>query len=134
MANLNDGRVSVDVSTSKTLVAADSGIVQNIIADGVVITLPATAAALEYTIRNGGAPITGSTPGTGFDGSVGFNITPNAADGITGFGFTAAVSKGAVSAKSTSLVGDEIRLAASGTTGATGWAVQSAKGVWARQA
>lgn len=133
MGRLNDGRTSIDVSVNKTLTAADQGIVQRAVVDGLVFTLPATAAGLEFTIVNAGAPIANSTPGTAFDGSAGVNITPQAADGVSGLGFTATVSKGAVSAKATSIINDEIRLAASGVAGVTAWNVQSSKGIWTRQ-
>jgi hypothetical protein len=134
MANLNDGRVSVNVTGNKTLTAADAGIVQNVTADGVVITLPATANGLVYKIRNGGAAPTNAAAGAVANQSVGLNITPQAADGVTGLGFTAAVSKGALQTKSSANVGDEIVLEANGTTGATGWTITGAVGTWTRQA
>ena len=134
MAALTDGRVSVDVTANKTLTAADSGIVQNVIADGVVITLPSTVNGLNFIVRNGGVPVTGGAAGTGADGSAAINVTPQAADGVTGLGFTAAISKGALNAKATSRVGDEIALEGTGTAGAGAYVVMSAKGIWARQA
>ena len=134
MAALTDRRVSVDVTANKTLTAADSGIVQNVIADGVVITLPSTVNGLNFIVRNGGVPVTGGAAGTGADGSAAINVTPQAADGVTGLGFTAAISKGALNAKATSRVGDEIALEGTGTAGAGAYVVMSAKGIWARQA
>jgi len=134
MAALTDGRVSVDVSTNKTLTAADSGIVQNVVADGIVITLPATANGLNFIIRNGGAPVTNGPAGTGSDGSILVSVAPNASDGFTGNGFTAAVNKKALNTKATSRVGDEISIEGNGTTGATGWTFCKVVGTWAREA
>lgn len=130
-----DGRTTVDVTEAKTLVAADSGIVQNVIADAITITLPSTAANLSYIIRNGGVPASSSVGmGTGADASALVTVAPASADGITGLAFTAATNKAALNTKATSRVGDQIHLLGSGTTGATGWNVVSAKGVWARAA
>lgn len=134
MAQLNDGRQSVNVSTNKTLTAADSGIVQNVIADGIVITLPATANGLNFIVRNGGAAPTGYAAGTGADASVLVSVAPNAADGFTGNGFTAAVNKKALNTKATAKVGDEIAIEGNGTTGATGWTFFRVLGIWAREA
>jgi hypothetical protein len=134
MAVLNDGRQSVNVSTNKTLTAADAGIVQNVTADAITITLPATANGLSYTIRNGGAAPSGFAAGTGADASVLVSVAPNASDGITGNGFTAAVNKKALNTKATAKVGDEITLDANGTAGATGWTFVNVKGTWAREA
>lgn len=134
MASLNDGRTSVNVTTNKTLVAADSGIVQNIQADNIVITLPATAANLCYTFRNGGVPIVGGPVGAVSDQALLVNIAPNASDGVTGLGFTAATNKSVLNTKVTSKVGDELKLVGSGTTGVTAWQVLQANGVWARAA
>jgi len=133
MANLTDGRAYVDVSTNKTLTAADSGIVQNVVADGITITLPATLAST-FTIRNGGAKPSGAANGAVASGSVLVTVAPNAADGFTGNGFTATVNKAALNTKATSLVGDEIRVRGTGTTGVTGWIIEHVRGTWARQA
>lgn len=131
---MNDGRKSVDVSTNKTLTAADSGIVQNVIKDGVVISLPASANSLVFTVRNGGQAPTNAALGAVSDGSAGVSVSPVSADGITGNGFTAAVNKDAINTKATSRVGDEITLVGTGTTGATGYIVANVKGTWAREA
>lgn len=134
MATLNDGRISVDVSANKTLTAADAGIVQNVITDAVVVTLPATADGLSFTVRNGGDNASGTPTGAGADGSALVSVAPVAADGITGNGFTAAVNKAALNTKTTSKVGDEITLLGNGTTGVTAWTVNGVKGTWARAA
>lgn len=127
-------RISVDVTGNKTLTAADQGIVQNVTVDAAVITLPATAAGLTFTIRNGGVKVTGGPAGTGADGSVGLTVAPQAADAVAGNGFTATVNKGAVNTKATSQVGDEITLQASGTAGVSAWNIENLIGTWARVA
>lgn len=137
----NDGRSYVNISTNKTLAAADSGVVQNVIAAGVTITLPAAAAAFvgcTFHIRNGGVPPTGAPVGAGQNASITVNVTPNASDGISGNGFTAAVAKGAVSTAGSGTataaqVGDEISITGSGVTGAAAWYVEFVKGLWTRQ-
>lgn len=126
--------VSVDVSSNKTLTAADCGIVQNVIADGITVTLPATADGLEFIVRNGGKPVTSGPAGSGANGSVLVTLAPVAADGFTGNGFTAAVNKAALNTKATSLVGDQIRVVGNGTTGVTAWTIAEVIGTWARAA
>jgi hypothetical protein len=115
---------SVAVTGNKTLAAADSGIVQLVsgtgsLAGDPVITLPVTAAAGSFIVRAGN------------DG-VRLRVAPNSADGITGNGFTAANNKFVqiVSARA----GDQIVLRGTGTTGVTGWIVESATGTWVREA
>lgn len=117
-------RKGVDVSSNKTLTAADCGIVQNVTVDGVVITLPSTADGLVFTIRNGGKS----------DGTVGVSVSPAAADGITGNGYTATINKDAINTKATAKAGDEITLSANGTAGVTAWTVQEVVGTWSREA
>ena len=124
-------RQFVDVITSKTLTAADQGIVQNIKADGVTLTLPATSLILSFVIRNGGVQA-GPTPGSLSDGSVGILVATQAADGITGIGMSSAAGKGVANVKLTSRIGDEIAIAATGTAGATAWYVRQAFGNWSR--
>src|SRR4051794_7907041 len=86
-------RQSVNVSADKTLALADQGIVQNVIADGKVITLPSTSAGAVFTIRNGGVPVTSGPTGSGTGFSVLVAVSPAAADKIQGNGFTAADNK-----------------------------------------
>lgn len=135
MAKLPDGRNYVVVTGNKTLTAADQGTVQRVGADGVVITLPSTAAGLVFTVQNGGVAPTGTPVGAAGDASVGLNITPQAADGVQGFGVTTpAVGKGLVNAKAGSLVGDEVTLEASGAAGTGAWNVTRTNGSgWTRQ-
>lgn len=128
-----DGRQWIDVTLNKTLAAADSGLVQNVIATNVTITLPASALELNYIIRVGGVAPTGATPGAVSNASMTVNVTPNGSDGLSGNAFTAATSKGAVSTNGN--VGDEIEISGSGTTSNTAaWLFQHVVGVWTRQA
>lgn len=133
---LPDGRGYLNIDTNKSLVAADAGIVQNVIADGITITLPTSAAAtvgLSFTIRNGGVPKTSGPVGTGANGTVLAKLSPIAADGISGNGFTAAVNKAAQNTKATSRVGDEITVQGSGLTTAAAWFISRISGIWARE-
>lgn len=134
----SDGRISVDVTENKSLVAADAGIVQNVITDAITLTLPTSAAATvgaTFIVRNGGVPASSSVGmGTGSDGSCLVKVAPGASDGITGLAFTAATNKAALNTKATSKVGDEIVLTGSGVTSAAAWFVQRTKGTWAREA
>lgn len=131
---LNDRRVSVDVTTNKTLTAADAGIVQNVTVDGVVVTLPGTADGLVFTIRNGGDNPANTATGAVADGSCGVSVSPAAADAIAGNGFTATINKDAINTKATSKVGDEITVVGNGTAGVTAWTISNLIGTWAREA
>lgn len=129
---LGSGQNYENIDTSKTLALADCGAVQNVIADSLTITLPATAAGSVFTIRNGGVPASSSVgAGTGSDGSVLVTVAPNASDKIQGLAFTAADNKAALNTKATARVGDFIRLVGDGIDG---WNVVDARGIWARQA
>ena len=128
------GVVYENIDTAKTLAAADIGIVQRVIADGITITLPATVVGMTYTIMNGGAPASTSVgAGTGSDASVAVTVAPNASDQINGLNFTGADNKAAINTKATAKVGDFITLVGDGTAG-VGWNVLYARGIWARQA
>lgn len=134
---LPDGRRAVNVTENKSLVAADAGIVQNVMTDAITVTLPTSAAATvgaTFIVRNGGDNATGTPTNAGADGSCLVTVAPVAADGISGLAFTAATNKAALNTKVTSKVGDEIKLVGSGVTSAAAWFVDSAKGVWARAA
>jgi hypothetical protein len=136
----NDGRLTIDVSADKTLAATEFGWVQNVIADAVTITLPASATVLAgstVVLRNGGVPKTGGPTGSGDSGSVGFVVTPASGDGVTGNGFTAAINKGVTYVKSLGKVGDEMKLSCGGANTAKAWNVETVKGAlaaWTRTA
>lgn len=129
---LGNGANYENIDTNKTLTVNDNGIVQNVIADGLTITLPATGAAglYHFTIRNGGAPKSGAPAGTGDDASVLVKVSPNASDKISGLAFTPADDKDALNTKATAKVGDFITLVSDGVDG---WSVVAARGIWARE-
>lgn len=113
-----------EVTGNVTLAAADSGIVQYVTAN-TTITLPATALGLTYAIQ-AGTTSTGKLPT--------ISVAPVAADGVTGNGFTAAVNK-AISLDTTAgRAGDLLIIRGTGTTGVTGWVVESVIGKWNRAA
>lgn len=126
---LPDGRMAVNVTENKTLAIKDCGVVQNVITDGLNITLPATVVGYSYTLRNGGVPKTNGPAGTGDDESAIVKITPNASDLIAGMELTASDADSINNTKATSRVGDEISLVADGTNG---WNIVSVKGTWAQ--
>lgn len=127
VSNFWGTRQSVDITAgSKTITAADSGLVQNVLnataGSTTTITLPAASAGLV------GLRVVVRSSGNNGDNPV--VIAPNAADGVSGLGFTAATNKGAQSL--TPQAGDEIELVCSGVTGAGGWYAQRATGSWIR--
>lgn len=126
---LPDGRMAVNVTEAKTLAAADSGYVQNVIYANGAVTLPATAVHGTFTIRNGGVP-QGSTAGSGDDGNL-ITVTPNASDlvegGVSG---TATDGKPFENTAATARVGDEITIINSNLT--AGGMVSQVKGIWVR--
>jgi uncharacterized protein YcgI (DUF1989 family) len=132
MANTTgpSGQAQVNITANKTLAATDCGTVQNVVQDGLTITLPAAASGLIFQVRNGGvAPATGAA-GAVSDGTVLVTVAPNGSDVINGLGFVATASKAALNTKATSKVGDMITL-----VGASGnWYINDAHGTWARQA
>lgn len=123
-------RQSVDISVDTTLDLTANGVIQNVIADGKVITLPATTAGACLIIRNGGVPKTNGPAGSGDNESVLVTVSPNASDKIQGNGFTAADNKDVLNTKATAQVGDEICLIGDGTDG---WNIAYVIGVWARE-
>lgn len=126
-----DGRTWVDVTENKTLALADCGIVQNVLTDAITITLPSTAASLNFVVRNGGDADSGAPAGSGYNGSMAVNVSPAAADKISGLALTPADNKDLINTKATAKVGDEVQLLADGTDGYT---VVRVIGTWAREA
>lgn len=129
--SLSDGRIAVNVTENKSLAISDSGVVQNVIADAITITLPATVVGYNYTMRNGGVPKTSAPVGSGDDGSLALVVAPNASDLIAGMQVTAADNKKFTNTKATARIGDELRLLGDGTNG---WNVVYVKGTWAKEA
>jgi len=135
-----DGRLWIDITANKTLLATELGWVQNVIADGLTLTPPASATLLAgatLVIRNGGVPSTGGPVGTGSSGTVGFVLTPASGDGVTGNGFTAAADKGITYVKAQGNIGDEVTMVAAGSNTAKAWNIASVRGklaAWTRTA
>lgn len=135
-----DGRLWIDVSANKTLLATEFGWVQNLVADALVLTLPASATVLagsSIILRNGGVPVTSGPPGSGSNGTIGFVVTPASGDGVTGNGFTAAADKGITYVKAKGTVTDECQINAGGANTAKAWNVAYVRGLlaaWTRTA
>lgn len=126
------GRMGVDVTLNKTLALADSGIVQNVIADAITLTLPATATQGEWPIVVGGIPVTNGPVGavTGNKAQL-VTVAPVAADQIQGGPDGAAVdNKSIFLAKATAKIGDFVTIQNTGET--NGPLVKGFAGVWAR--
>jgi hypothetical protein len=128
---LHDGRLAVDVTEAKTLAIGDQGVVQNVITDGVVVTLPATVVGYNFTIRNGGDNAANTSKGSVADGSALVSVIPNSSDLIAGMQLTASDADSIDNTKATSKVGDEISLIGNGTTG---WNISALRGTWAQVA
>lgn len=127
----------VDSAVAKTLAAVDSGVVQNVVVDATVLTLPAAAAGLVgmvVRVRVKGAKASANGPaGIGGNKTVGFTVAPAAADSISGGGLaTPVINKGFTYAKSTSRIGDYLELVCSGVTGVAAWYVRSSRGTFTR--
>lgn len=133
----NSSDTQVDLGATKTIAAVDSGVVQNVVVDATVVTLPAAAAGLVGLIvrlRVKGAKVNAAGPaGIGSNKSVGFTVAPAAADSISGGGLaTPVVNKGFTYAKSTSRIGDYLELVCSGVTGVAAWYVRDSRGTFTR--
>lgn len=108
--------------TSKTLAVTDSGVVQRVSRDTAVITLPAVAPGLTYIFVNDGDAA----------GSVGFSISPAAADhidgGLLGVGV---VNKDLINTKATANPSDTVVLVGGA---ANTWNIARISGVFAKEA
>jgi hypothetical protein len=130
----HDGRLWVDVTEAKTLVAADNGYVQNVIYANGVVTLPATAVQGKWIVRNGGVPVSGGPVGTGDDGNL-ISVDPNASDTLIGFDVadgTSADGKRMNNTAATARVGDELEVTSFAAT--NGPHITGVKGTWVREA
>ncbi len=130
---LPDGRTAVNVTEAKTLTAADSGIVQNVTAASVTVTLPATATQGVWIIRDGGVKTTGGPNGAVVAPAFP-KVDPNASDTLAGFNVsgTAADGKYIYTAAASGREGDEVTVQNTGAT--DGGIIVSAKGDWLREA
>lgn len=112
----------VVVTADTTLTEADSGKIIIINAAAAkVLTLPATAAGLTYTLQHQVATTSGA----------GHAFSPVAADLIRGNGFTPADNKDAICTQATSRIGDSITIVGDGVDG---WYITAVTGTWAREA
>lgn len=128
------GRKAVDVDTNKTLALADSGYVQNVIADGVIMSVPATATQGYWPILAAGVPVTKGPRGalTGNKSQL-LQISPVAADQMQGgVDGTAVDNKDLILAKATSAVGNFAIIQNTGET--NGPMVIALAGTWTREA
>lgn len=128
---LPDGRWAVDVTEAKTLAAEDSGLVQNVIAASVTVTLPATATVGHWTVRDGGIPST-SGPDGALTGPAAPKVDPNASDTVAGFNVEGTEADGKYLVSSTPAIGDELSVINTGAT--NGGVVTGAVGDWTREA
>jgi predicted RecA/RadA family phage recombinase len=114
------GRVWEAVAANKTLDIQDVGKVMLVTVDAVVITLPATAAGLDFVVANGGG-----------DAAVLATISPNAADKIMGADLAGVDNKDRINTKATAKHLDYCHLTYGG---ADGWLVVAERGTWAAEA
>ncbi len=115
------GGVYETISLDKTLDVEDSGKTFFVDTDAKTITLPAIAVSLRgVKIVNIGAY-----------GAVAVNVSPAAADLITGPDITAADDKDIINTKATAQRGDFLSIE---EYGATGWVATEMVGTWAREA
>lgn len=109
------------ITEALTLTAEDDGL--TVVADAtssLVVTLPATAAGLKFTLVV--KQLTSSSGGHAF--------SPNANDKIMGNGFTSADDKDAICTHSTDREGDSITLVGDGVDG---WFITAVTGTWAKE-
>lgn len=129
-----DGRLWIDVTENKTLAAEDSGLVQNVTAASVTLTVPATATVGSWTVRDGGVKET-----SGPDGAIVSAARPtidvNASDTLAGLNVegTEADGKYIRVAAATASEGDEITITNTGATNG-GFINGAVKGDWEREA
>lgn len=135
---LPDGRWAVNVTEAKTLAAQDSGVVQNVTAASVTVTLPATATVGVFTVRDGGVKSSGG-PNGAISTPAYPKVDPNASDTVAGFDVEGTEADGkylytsnTAGATNTGHVGDEITIMNTGAT--NGGVVIASKGDWLREA
>lgn len=129
---LPDGRLAVNVTEAKTLAAEDSGIVQNVTATGVTITLPATATVGAWTIRDGGVAVDNGPVGAVTEPALP-KVDPNTSDTVAGLNVEGTEADGKYLTNTAGNIGDEISIANTGATNG-GVVLPGTKGDWAREA
>jgi predicted NAD/FAD-dependent oxidoreductase len=118
----------VTITADTTLTAGDSGKVFLVGTDALVITLPSTQAALEFTFVNSGAA-----------GNNIITISPQAADGIAGTITLASsvvtrvgtVDTDLVNTKASSTKGNSVKIVGTGVAGTGAYYIVSSTGIWA---
>lgn len=113
-------KVWEEVTGNKTLDAEDVGKVMLVTADAAVITLPATAAKMAFTIANGGA-----------NGAVGLSVSPAEADKIMGADLAGVDNKDRINTKATAKRLDFIAIFGDAVDG---YVVEAERGTWAAEA
>lgn len=128
-----DGRLWIDVTENKTLAAEDSGLVQNVTAASVVVTLPATATIGTWTVRDGGVAVTDGPSGAVVSAARP-TVDPNTGDTVAGLNVegTEADGKNLRVAAATAAEGDEITITNGPTNG--GYISGPVIGDWEREA
>ena len=119
--NTHSNLIFEAVTANKTLAATDVGKVLYVTTDAVTVTLPATAAGLQFIVMNGGS----------ISGGVGVTVSPNAADKLMGAGLAGTDNKDRINTKATAEPGDFIKLVADGSAG---YYIVEEKGTWANEA
>lgn len=110
-----------ELTTARTLTAAETGITLISKAVDLVVTLPAVQSGLTYRLVTETLSVT-----------TGFSLSPAAADKIEGLGITAAVDKDLINTGSSDAAGDFIEVI--GNAAEDGWWVVGSRGTWAREA
>jgi hypothetical protein len=108
------------MAVNKTLDEQDCGKVMIATVDAIVVTLPATATGLNFTIVNGAD-----------DAAALLSVDPASGDLITGPDYAGTDNKDWQNTKATAKAGDFMKLQ---YKAATGWIVTELKGVWANEA
>lgn len=124
---LPDGRYARDIDSAITLAAEDSGLVLNVIATGVVLTLPAVATQGVWTIRDGGVKVSSGPAGAIVSAAVP-TVDPNASDTLAGLNQEGTEQDGKYFKNTGGNPGDEIVVANTGAT--NGGLIVSSKGDW----
>lgn len=129
-----DGRLWIDVTENKTLAAEDSGLVQNVTAASVTLTVPAVATQGSWTIRDGGVKASGAATGA-VASAARPTVDCNASDTIAGLNVegTEADGKNLRVAAATASEGDEITITNTNATNG-GFVNGAVKGDWEREA
>lgn len=129
-----DGRLWINVTENKTLAAEDSGLVQNVTASGVTLTVPTTATVGSWTIRDGGVKATSAATGAVASAARPI-IDVNASDTLAGLNVegTEADGKYIRVASATASEGDEITITNTGATNG-GFINGAVIGDWEREA